>query len=84
MSLRSTAAWAGLNDVAALSDVTLLKRLRGSADWLGDIAGALLMNASRTESSTNTRRLRLVDGSSISQLGSKGTDFRLHGSYGPV
>ena len=84
MSLRSTAAWAGLNDVAALSDVTLLKRLRGSADWLGDIAGALLMNASRTESSTNTRRLRLVEGSSISQFGSKGTDFRLHASYEPV
>lgn len=32
MSLRSAAAWAGLNDVATLSDVALLKRLRGSAD----------------------------------------------------
>lgn len=84
MSLRSAAAWAGLNDVAMLSDVALLKRLRGSADWLGDIAGALLMNASGIESSTNARRLRIVDGSSISQPGSKGTDFRLHATYEPA
>ncbi len=84
MSLRSAAAWAGLNDVAMLSDVALLKRLRGSADWLGDIAGALLMNASGTESSTNARRLRIVDGNSISQPGSKDTDFRLHATYEPV
>ena len=46
MSLRSAAAWAGLNEVAAISDVALLNRLRGSADWLGDIAGALLLNVS--------------------------------------
>ncbi|NKJ38363.1 hypothetical protein FHT28_005114 [Rhizobium sp. SG570] len=46
MSLRSAAAWAGPNDVAAISDVALLKRLRGSADWLGDIAGALRVNVS--------------------------------------
>lgn len=84
MSLRSAAAWSGLNEVATLSDIDLLKRLRGSADWLGDIAGALLINASRTEGSTNTRRLRLVDGSSISHPGSKGTDFRLHATYEPA
>lgn len=45
MRLRSAAAWAGVNDVASLSDVALLKRLRGAADWLGGIAGALLENA---------------------------------------
>ncbi|MBX8827372.1 IS4/IS5 family transposase [Ochrobactrum sp. SFR4] len=84
MSLRSAAAWAGLNDVAMISDVALLKRLRGSADWPGDIAGALLMNTSASESSTNARRLRIVDGNSISQPGSKGTDFRLHATYEPA
>jgi hypothetical protein len=84
MSLRSAAAWAGLNDVATISDVALLNRLRGSADWPGDIAGAVLMNASDTKSSTNARHLRIVDGSSISQPGSKGTDFRLHATYEPA
>ncbi|MCY1740541.1 hypothetical protein [Ensifer sp. SL37] len=84
MSLRSAAAWAGLNDVAAISDVALLKRLRGSVDWLGDIAGALLRNASDAARTTAARRLRIVDGSSISQPGSTGTDFRLHATYEPA
>ncbi len=84
MSLRSAAAWAGLNDVAAISDVALLKRLCGSADWLGEIAGALLRNASNAGSATGARRLRIADGSSISQPGSKGTDFRLHATYEPA
>lgn len=84
MSLRSAAAWAGLNDVANLSDVALLKRLCGSADWLGDIAGALLADASKAAPSTGSRSLRIVDGSSISQPGSVGTDFRLHATYEPA
>jgi hypothetical protein len=84
MSLRSAAAWAGLNDVAQLSDVALLKRLRGSADWLGTIAGALLANVSSKLPSMAGRRLRIADGSSISHPGSSGTDFRLHATYEPA
>lgn len=42
LSLRSAAAWAGVSGVAALSDVAPRKRLRGAADWLGQVAGALL------------------------------------------
>src|ERR1700752_2871409 len=41
-SLRQTAAWAQLQQVAEISDVALLYRLRAAADWLGEIAGALL------------------------------------------
>ncbi|WP_446498352.1 hypothetical protein [Escherichia coli] len=33
MSLREVTAWAQLHDVATLSDVALLKRLRNAADW---------------------------------------------------
>ncbi|AEE56855.1 conserved hypothetical protein [Escherichia coli UMNK88] len=36
MSLREVTAWAQLHDVATLSDVALLKRLRNAADWFGD------------------------------------------------
>jgi hypothetical protein len=46
LSLRSAAAWAGLTGVAQLSDVALRRRIRGAADWLGQIAGALLAQRS--------------------------------------
>lgn len=84
MSLRSAAAWAGMNDVASLSDVALLKRLRGATDWLGDIAGALVAQASAGCSLRQARRLRIVDGSSISRPGSAGTDWRIHAAYEPA
>src|SRR5918911_2089498 len=42
LSLRGAAAWATLAGLACLSDVAVLKRLRGAADWLGQIAGAVL------------------------------------------
>jgi len=84
MSLRSAAAWAGMNDVARLSDVALLKRLRGAADWLGSIAGALLESVCAKSCVPMERRLRIVDGSSISRPGSSGTDWRLHATYEPA
>jgi Transposase DDE domain len=84
MSLRTAAAWAGVNEIASLSDVALLKRLRGAADWLGDIAGALLQNACAKSAAPTGRRLRVVDGSSISRPGSAGTDWRLHATYEPA
>jgi len=73
-----------MNDVASLSDVALLKRLRGAADWLGGIAGALVDEASCGCSFPHARRLRIVDGSSISRPGSAGTDWRIHATYEPA
>lgn len=84
LSLRSAAAWAGINDVACLSDVSLLKRLRGAADWLGLVAGAMLRNVGGSIPASGSRPLGVVDGSSISQPGSKGTDWRLHATYNPA
>ncbi len=83
MSLRSAAVWAGLNDIANLSNVGLLKRLRGAADWLGDLAGALLKHAAGPSVSVG-RRLRIVDGSSIGHPGGGGTEWRLHATYEPA
>ena len=48
LSLRSAAAWAGLTDIAHLSDVALRRRIRGAADWLRRTAGALLVQRSAT------------------------------------
>jgi hypothetical protein len=80
-SLRQTAAWAELQQVASLSDVALMYRLRDSADWLAQIAGALLSPRASTASATSLGlRLRVVDGSIISAPG-RGPRWRLHSVY---
>lgn len=82
MSLRVTAGWAAVASVAALSDVALLKRLRGAADWLQALLDAVL--ASRVKLPARLDRpLRLVDASSITLPRSEGTDWRLHVAYDP-
>lgn len=45
MSLREVTAWAQLHDVATLSDVALLKRLRNAADWFGNLPHKHLLYA---------------------------------------
>ena len=76
-SLRQTAAWAEAAEVASLSDVALLKRLRKTSDWLGHLLGVKL--AERVPPvPTNKSRLRLVDATTVSAPGSKGTDWRVH------
>jgi hypothetical protein len=45
LSLRAAAAWAGASGLADLSDTAVMNRLRQAADWLGEIAGALLRRA---------------------------------------
>lgn len=79
LSLRATAAWAQVQDLARLSDVALLKRLRQAGPWLGDLLTAVL--DLRLESRTlegNCHRLRIVDATTVSQPGSRGTDYRIH------
>lgn len=86
LSLRSAAGWAGVSGVAALSDVALRKRLRGAADWLGQVAGALLRAAAGSAASVTPlagRLLRIMDGSSLSSPGATGTEWRLHADYDP-
>lgn len=84
LSLRSAAAWAGLSGVAQLSDVALRRRLRGAAGWLGQIAGALLSTRSAVGGAGLNRRLRIVDGSSVSHPEANGTSWRLHAAYDPA
>lgn len=76
-SLRQTAAWAEAAEVASLSDVALLKRFRKTPGWLGHLLGVKL--AERVTSlPANATRLRLVDATTVSAPGSKGTDWRMH------
>lgn len=82
MSLRSAAAWAAGSDIAHLSDVGLLKRLKGANDWLSYIAASLLGDDVRGRQAG--RRLRVVDGSVIRSSGKGGTNWRLHATYDPA
>ena len=78
-SLRATASWAQAQGVARLSDVALLKRLRRAAPWIGQ-----LLTAKLTERIDGLGapplgyRLRIVDATTASTPGSKGTDYRIH------
>ena len=77
-----------MSGVAALSDVALRKRLRGAADWLGQVAGALLRTAAGGAASAGTaslagQRLRIEDASTVSHPGATGTAWRLHACYDP-
>jgi len=77
MSLRQTAAWAELIGLGRLSDVAVLKRLKGASEWLGHLILRWL-----EERGLTTRvppvPVRIVDASVICRPGSTGTDWRLH------
>ena len=77
MSLRQTTAWAEAAGVASLSDVALLKRLRSASDWLGHLLALKLCDYASPPKGCG-QRLRLVDATTISKPGSKGTDWRIH------
>lgn len=81
LSLRQTAAWAEACNVASLSDVALLKRLRNSSDWLGHLLGLKLAEVSGFAAKPSPFRLRLIDATAISAQGSTGTDWRVHLSF---
>jgi hypothetical protein len=87
LSLRTAAAWAGISGLADLSDTAVMNRLRKAADWLGEIAGALLRAAAAASATPGGplpgRRLRIADGSMITGPG--GTPkWRLHAAYDPL
>ena len=78
MSLRQTSAWAQSANIASLSDVALLKRLRSSHVWLGHVLGLKLAERAQLSIPLERRKLRLVDATTISRPGSTGTDWRVH------
>jgi hypothetical protein len=75
-SLKDTAALgaeAGLGDV---SDVALVKRFARAGDWLGALLSELLVEQRQTL--PIGVRVRLLDATSITRLGSRGNDHRVH------
>lgn len=82
MSLLSVAVRAAGCDIAHLSDVGLLTRLKRANDWSSFIAASLLNDDVRDPDSK--RRLRVVDGSVIRSSGKGGTGWRLRATYDPT
>jgi hypothetical protein len=81
-SLPETALWARQNGVAELCGQSLNERLHRSVAFLSAILHRLLVGRQAGKTSLWAGRcLRIADGSSLSQRGSKGTDWRIHGVY---
>ena len=88
--LRETAVRAALADVAHVSDVALLKRLRSCGPWFEWLAQRLRempdLHGLPSKAAANVllgeRRLRVVDGSVVSEPGLTGSQWRLHYAIG--
>ena len=84
-SLRETALRARQGQLASVSDVALLKRLKGSGEWLRWMAVHLMEDWISKPPAVifgENFRIRLIDGTTISEPGSTGTDWRVHYSVG--
>lgn len=77
LSLRQTSCWVRMQGLGEMSQVGVMKCLRRSAAWLGFLVAAKL--AERAECrQIQGLRLRLVDATTVSAPGSRGTDWRVH------
>ena len=84
-SLRETATRAVYGGLAQVSDVALLKRLRACGEWFRWIGGELMRQHVGTDGALDLlpgRRLRLVDGSTVSEPGATGSTWRIHYAFG--
>lgn len=78
-SLRETAVQAKLADLAAVSDVTLLNRLRQAEDWLRQMCQALWKeNGVDLQPALPGRSVRVVDATTVKEPGKTGGQWRLH------
>jgi hypothetical protein len=85
LSLRGTAAAAALGEIAALSDVALLGRLRAAGPWLEALCGERFARLAQTWGAAPAglaeaaRPIRIVDGTRLTGPG--GRTMRLHLAY---
>lgn len=80
-SLRETAVRASAGGLATVSDVALLKRLRGCAAWFEWMAREIAADMAlplAAQAPLPGRRVRLIDGSSVCEPGATGSTWRLH------
>jgi hypothetical protein len=82
LSLREAAGWAGMLDIATLTNPAVKYRLDNAVAFLKAVMERLLTTKSASQGlHWQGRTLRLADGTCICQPGSKGTDWRVHGVF---
>ncbi len=79
-TLKQTTAWAYMSGIAELSAPSLSDRLHQSVGFFAALTGRLLqVGRSAKPAVWRGRCMHLCDASTLSQPGSKGTDWRIHG-----
>ena len=77
-SLRETVVRAKHAQLADLSDVALLKRLRKSKPWLQQLCCSLFAERALSGSPSGAPCWRLIDASLVSEPGKTGSQWRVH------
>lgn len=78
-SLRTAATYACQAGLCEINDVALLHRLKAAGEWLRWMCRQMLPSVGSEGLQTAERfRVLVVDGSTVSEPGSTGTDWRLH------
>lgn len=81
-SLKQTVAWAYISGIAEISAPSLSDRLHQSVSFFAALTSRLLAGDRPIKPALwRGRCLHLCDASSLSQPGSKGTDWRIHATY---
>lgn len=81
-TLKQTAAWAYMSGIAELSAPSLSDRLHQSVSFFAALTSRLLATRRSAHPTVwRGRCLHLCAASSLSQPGSKGTDWRIHATY---
>ncbi len=80
LSLRQTVVRAREQNIADISDVALLKRLRSSEAWLRSLTAQMIdfEDAGIIRRLSQRRRIRVVDATTVEEQGGAGTDWRVH------
>ena len=82
LSLRDTAGWAAMMNVADITNPGLKYRLNQSASFLSAIMERLLEARAASDGLRwRGRTLSLTDGSCVTRPGSQGTDWRVHATF---
>ena len=78
LSMRETVVRARQAQLAFLSDVALLKRVRKSREWLFELCRALFEERRLQPAKHDAQPLRLVDSTEIKEPGQTGSLWRIH------
>lgn len=81
LSLKQAAMRAQAQGLAQITDVGLLKRLRSSEKWLGELARRMYEGSRFSDGGLEVptgRQVRVVDATTVDEPGATGTDWRVH------